>query len=435
MEFHTASLVKSLYDLAQTSSRPLQLSNKEEEEEANYFILENENQPSRHHPYRFARRPRPRRESIRSTMPPRSSAGPPRPPSRPAVATTAVATEVMSTNRSLSYPLPPPTINAVFNTPSSIQERQTSKITVSKIGQWKDLQNTDFLAGNHQRYIEWKEQCICHSLHCVKQWPKDMPIFKVYDGGFKEHTSKSENDISLSKDDVRKFKFYEQFCITEYRYSIFDSKFCNHQTDDRTAWINLTNIILPGCGWTGSTPLSSHHIDDVDELQLFWNTDLSLYLHPHHPTIQKDVLYPLRHGQILMCPNVCVFPNKINHHVKSQQHPTSITTKTTKTIKQFHVLNIALDPTEWTKLSTIRMFQKIVDLCQMTQLRHIVLPIGRLLRMGISIQEISTSICIVFLPWLREQTYQKIEVLIPQNHQSNNYGDHMKEIVHSFVRK
>jgi hypothetical protein len=66
---------------------------------------------------------------------------------------------------------------------------------------------------------------------------------------------------------------------------------------------------MPGMGWCGSAPPDEFKIDDEDELTLFWNSDVALFLHPEHPSFQpRDVnsrsVFPLDESTALWTPNL-----------------------------------------------------------------------------------------------------------------------------------
>ena len=80
---------------------------------------------------------------------------------------------------------------------------------------------------------------------------------------------------------------------------------------------------MPGMGWCGSAPPDEFKIDDEDELTLFWNTDVALFLHPEHPNFQQfnsRPVFPLDESMALWTPNLkLLVPH--DHH----QPQTSIT--------------------------------------------------------------------------------------------------------------
>lgn len=287
-----------------------------------------------------------------------------------------------------------------------------------------DLQKMYILPSNVTRFKEWRSRYREHKTCCNKQkWPEEARVYHIDVSKLKSDSSKT--DPSMTKKDMKLLKKNNQHIHISETESITESvcwNACYKTTSSKmcdTVYVNFTNLFLPGYGFIGHVPPKQYHIDDADELALFWSTDISLYLQPQHPTIKTNKLYPLKCGDMLFCPNVCIYK----------------TTASECRSRSIGVLSVAIDTVntvldrDSVKKMIKDLFMNILTYSKAQNMRKIIIPLGRLLRLKFDPFAIAHGFCQIFLPAMKNNDIGTIELLIPETDKKSKLNQSVQNIL------
>jgi hypothetical protein len=277
---------------------------------------------------------------------------------------------------------------STLSSTSASQQSKLSKLSLLPL-YWTRFENWIKLVHSHY------DCCVNRNKSAVEKLNLDRKI-----------SDKPVPSFTISKDQLRlltkrkqQVHLSEEF--TRLSQSIFLKETCTakNQYKNDTMYVNWTNMFLPGMGFAGNAPTASCQIDDRDELELFWNSDISFYLHP------TKINYPLQAYDFIFCKSICVLDRN----------------KTTCQSRIISVLNIALDyqelpiSVERQKGILYLVFSNIIQVCVMKKQTNLVLPIGRFIRAKFELLLIAHCFCKIFLPAMLKGQIQRIEVLFPNS--------------------
>jgi hypothetical protein len=208
-----------------------------------------------------------------------------------------------------------------------------------------------------------------------------------------------------------------------------------------TLYVNWTNRFQPGMGFVGCVPEKVCDMIDEDELALFHQTNLFMYLQPEHPTLLENQFLPLDPLQMLYCKSVLVYQG------------TQSTTAQCKT-KQMDVVSVALVKQKFMDEKSIigeaeqkrilgLVFHNLTQICAAIGAKQIIIPMGRLMRMGFDPFIVGHAFARAFLPMFtphkRERsTLHNIELLLPPssstrpNETSERWVNTITSILHMY---
>lgn len=202
-----------------------------------------------------------------------------------------------------------------------------------------------------------------------------------------------------------------------------DSPLCKERLSVATQplYINWTNPICSGIGWLGFLPRQDLqlHLDDPDELSLFWWSNISDLIRPtlQHvdatigtPDVKAAAATPL-FGTCMYLPNVVT----LSHTDVTSDEQFQMTEETCLS-RRISVLNCPVDA-DWTstedrqRANVSALFQNIASACVINRHSRVILPMGRLIRCGFSPTIIGAAVLKHIVPLLQTQDVSILEIL------------------------
>lgn len=335
---------------------------------------------------------------------------------------------------------------------SQSQQSQSQSQQAQQRSTLLDLNRISLLDANHARFQQWCFLYGSHNYCCNKKaWPAEASIERILfskENPSKAHTNSQVNAF-VGKIDMKNFKRRSQHIhICEIESSITQSLCWNSSRlkssltasspQTETLYVNFTNLFLPGYGFTGHAPQAQFKIDDVDELNVFWNSDISLFLQPQHPTVLQQCLFPLKTDEMLFCPHVSIYaPHESGSVCKTRDIAVlTVPLDTVNLVKQNSDNATTSESQQQQRRQLHLIFKNILQTCTAKQAKHVIVPLGRLMRLKFEPLVVAHCFCQVFLPAMKQNQLKTIELLVTNKSiPTNQWVHNLFSVVNTYIEK
>jgi hypothetical protein len=323
------------------------------------------------------------------------------------------------------------------------------------------LQTITLLEGHRNAFQKWCSVYQSHKNCCNAQTTSanDFPVIheRMLPCQFLESQSPKHEFSKCTREDLQSFLCNQQAIhLSEIETSITESicwrncpsynspiKTRNDEKDNtnlETLYVNFTNYILPGYGFTGHVPSADLALDDSDELEVFWNTNLSLYLHPQNPTIQSKKLYPLQQNDTLFCPKVCIYAHQDDQCCSRRINISNVPLPLKKSNSSEDSLNESKKQKQLfdsiTKEQLTIIFRHILSIAERNNIKQIIIPLGRFIKLNVDTFVLGHVFCQMFLRAMKRKEIHTVELVISnkcKSSTSDRWVQNLMSILKSYI--
>ena len=290
------------------------------------------------------------------------------------------------------------------------------------------LQN---LPSYKQSCREWKKRFSQHTICCQRSvWPDDYDVQHIQPSPHMEQMISSIDSTVCPR------------IVVQQLASLIDCtlwKNAPRTTDTKTQCpllINFTNPILPGAGCFGTnTPPKILHMDDPDELELIWHSNVFWSIRPDHPQLRHT--YPFRPREGLLNPRIIVYDSIITSASPEQNIQC--------TSRRLSVLHIPLDGTITAPTVMKKALADSMSLLSTAVIQggytSLFFSVGRWMRGGFQELDVAHGLMKTLQSLIQRHFLDDVEILIPagisksEKSRSDRWKHHLLTTMRSCVAK